>query len=298
MGMWQFDDFDAWGDAVSGAHLRLACDGVERRRWTLGIVDLDGVVVQVSSEGGGTICYGGSTHGGPQLFVPLTRATEHVANGVPLDDESLLAIPAGTDFWIRVRRRAHSWCSVALPADVPACAASGGLVCGRDAVRRLRRIVADVAVSLLDRPGGTPAHEAARREILAAAAACLQAPAVPAAAVGRPRLDRGVIARRAMAVIDSAATVPTAADLARDVGVTDRTLLRTFQEMVGLPPKRYLLLRELHAVRRGLRDAAASPATVADVLVRHGIWEFGRFAARYRGHFGELPSETLRRGRS
>jgi AraC family ethanolamine operon transcriptional activator len=101
-----------------------------------------------------------------------------------------------------------------------------------------------------------------------------------------------------MAAIDSAATVPTAADLARDVGVTDRTLLRTFQEVFGLPPKRYLLLRELHAVRRGLRDAAASQTTVADVLVRHGIWEFGRFAARYRGHFGELPSETLRRAKA
>jgi AraC family ethanolamine operon transcriptional activator len=296
--MWQFDDFDAWGDAVSGANLRLTCDFVERRQWTLGIVDLDGVVVQLAAEGGGNICYGGSVHGGPQLFVPLTRVGEHVANGVPLDEESLLAVPPGTDFWIRVRRRAHSWCSVALPTDVPAPASSGRIVCGRDAVGRLRRIVGDIAASLLDRPGGTPAHEAARREILAAASACLQAPAAPATAVGRPRIDRREIVRRAMAAIDSAATVPTAADLARDVGVTDRTLLRTFQEVFGLPPKRYLLLRELHAVRRGLRDAAAAQATVADVLVRHGIWEFGRFAARYRGQFGELPSETLRRAKA
>ena len=296
--MWQFDDFDAWGDAVNGANLRLTCDGVERRQWMLGVVDLDGVVVQLAAEGGGNICYGGSVHGGPQLFVPLTQAEAHVVNGVPLDDESLLAIPPGTDFLISVRRRAHSWCSVALPAEMPAPATSGRLVCGRDAVGRLRRIVGDVAASLLDRPGGTPAHEAARREILAAAADCLQAPTAPESALGRPRIDRREIVHRAMAAIDAAATMPTAADLARDVGVTDRTLLRTFQEMFGLAPKRYLLLRELHAVRRGLCDAAASQATVADVLVRHGIWEFGRFAARYRGHFGELPSETLRRVRA
>jgi len=31
------------------------------------------------------------------------------------------------------------------------------------------------------------------------------------------------------------------------------------------------------------------------VLVQHGIWEFGRFAARYRRQFGETPSETLGR---
>lgn len=34
-------------------------------------------------------------------------------------------------------------------------------------------------------------------------------------------------------------------------------------------------------------------STVADVLLQHGEWQFGRFAARYRRLFGELPSETL-----
>ena len=43
-----FDDFDAWADAISGASLRLACDGVECRSWTLGRLDLGGVVVQVA----------------------------------------------------------------------------------------------------------------------------------------------------------------------------------------------------------------------------------------------------------
>jgi AraC family ethanolamine operon transcriptional activator len=37
---------------------------------------------------------------------------------------------------------------------------------------------------------------------------------------------------------------------------------------------------------------------VAEVLVGHGIWEFGRFAGRYRAHFGELPSQTLLRARA
>jgi transcriptional regulator GlxA family with amidase domain len=100
-----------------------------------------------------------------------------------------------------------------------------------------------------------------------------------------------------MAAIDGQAMLPTAADLARDVGVTSRTLLRTFQETFGVPPRQYLILRELHAVRRSLRTAAGADATVADVLARHGVWEFGRFAARYRRHFGESPSVTLSRVR-
>ena len=57
------------------------------------------------------------------------------------------------------------------------------------------------------------------------------------------------------------------------------------------------MLRELHEVRRALRSGSPADATVTEVLVRHGIWEFGRFAARYLRHFGELPSETLRRAR-
>jgi AraC family ethanolamine operon transcriptional activator len=99
-------------------------------------------------------------------------------------------------------------------------------------------------------------------------------------------------------VLDTAPTVPTTADLARDVGVTSRTLLRTFQDAYGMPPKQYLMLRELHVVRRSLRDGGGEDDTVADILTRHGVWEFGRFAGRYRQLFGELPSETLRRARN
>jgi AraC family ethanolamine operon transcriptional activator len=57
----------------------------------------------------------------------------------------------------------------------------------------------------------------------------------------------------------------------------------------------YVLLRQLHAVRRGLL-AASEDSTVSAILVRHGIWDHGRFAARYRRHFGEAPSATLTQG--
>ena len=300
--MLTFDDFDAWGDAVSGAHLRLACDAVERRTWTLGILDLGGVVLQVATEGGGNLCYGGNAHAGPLLFMPLTRAAEHVVNGMPLGEEALFAIPHGTDFSIRVRRRAHAWCSVALPAGFPlpidTTAGSTGLPCRPGSVEALRRLVTRIAAALLERPAGTAAHRAARADLLAAVAACLPATPPAHAVTGRPRLDRAAIIRRSMKAIEAGPTLPKAADLARTVGVTDRTLLRTFRETFDVPPKRYLLLRELHAVRRILVAGAPGDATVADVLTRRGIWEFGRFAGRYRDHFGELPSRTLARARA
>jgi len=296
-----FDDFDAWGEAVSGASLRLVCDAVETRAWTHGIVDLDGIVLQWAWEGGGNICYGGNTHVAPLLFVPLTRAHEQVVNGETLDDESLFLIPRGADFRIRVRRRAHAWCSIALSPDAAEFAGSPRgsrkVTCPAGTVAGLRRLVEGISAALGDQPAGSAAHRAAGRDLLAAATACLTRIPRPEPTPGRPRLDRATIVRRAMAAIDAAPTVPTAADLAAQVGVNARTLLRTFQESFDMSPKRYLMLRELHAVRRSLRAGGPAETTVADVLTRHGIWEFGRFADRYRRHFGEKPSETLRRTR-
>lgn len=300
--MRSFDDFDAWGDAVSGASLRLVCDAVEQYAWTLGVVQLGDVVLQVAAEGGGNLCYGANTHDGPTVFVPLTLATEQVVNAEPLDEDSLFFIPRGADFRIRVRRHAHAWCSIALPPTALAQAAamnvSGRISCPPGAVPRLRRRVVDIANALADRSGTSEAHRVAGCDLLETLDDCLPGPIRGRVATGRPRLDRAAIIRRAMDAIESALAVPTASDLATLVGVTDRTLLRAFRESYGVPPKRYLMLRELHRIRRSLLAGAAEDATVADLLARHGIWEFGRFAARYRTQFGELPSETLRRSRA
>lgn len=294
--MQSFDDFDAWGDAVSGASLRLACDSVEVRRWTLGFLGLGDVALQVASEGGGNICYGANAHAGTMLFLPLTHSAAHVCNSERLDDSSLLVIPRGADFRIRVRGCAHAWCSIALPFDTPQ--SSAWIARGHETVAELKRLARAVASNLLDQPADTAAHHAAGRKLAARAAGCLQPLPEPAAAVGRPRLDRAAIIRQAMARLEMAPILPSATDLAHDLGVNSRTLLRAFHDSFGVSPKRYLLLRELHVVRRDLRSGAWQDATVTDVLTRRGIWELGRFAARYRRHFGELPSETLRQGRA
>jgi methylphosphotriester-DNA--protein-cysteine methyltransferase len=239
---------------------------------------------------------------GPTLFLPLTRPRENVANGEPLDDDSLLAIPPGSDFTIRVRRRAHAWCSIAMPEGVslPSDSMSGArrVAAPAGTVRSLRQRMHEVAAALLDQPPRTVAHRSAGLSVLDAAMACLSAPPQRLRRMGRPRLDRAAIVRLAMETIEAGSVVPTAAELARHIGVNDRTLLRTFQERFGVPPKTYLMLRQLHQIRRVLNTGAPERASVADVLTRHGIWEFGRFAGRYYRHFGELPSQTLSRARA
>ena len=236
------------------------------------------------------------------FFVPLTRASEQVVYGESLDNESLFVIPRGADFRIRVRRRAHAWCAIHFPAEVVepliALTESSRVACRPGAVPRLTQIVTKIAATLLSLPADTAAHSAAGRALIDAGAACLSVPAPSRDPRGRPRLNRAEIIRSAMAVIEASQTMPTVTELARHVGVTERTLLRTFQDTYGVPPKKYLMLCELHHIRRMLQAGATHNATVTDVLSRYGIWDFGRFAARYRRQFGELPSETVRRVRA
>jgi transcriptional regulator GlxA family with amidase domain len=75
-----------------------------------------------------------------------------------------------------------------------------------------------------------------------------------------------------------------------------RTLHRAFVEVLGETPRDYVLRLRLERIRADLEAAAGNTCTVADIATRWG-GELGRFAARYRAQFGELPSATLARAR-
>lgn len=83
-------------------------------------------------------------------------------------------------------------------------------------------------------------------------------------------------------------------DLCQAAEVSQRTLEYAFQERYGVGPKSFLLALRLNNVRRGLR-AAGDGQRIADIANRWGFWHMGQFAADYRKHFDELPSQTLGR---
>ncbi len=82
--------------------------------------------------------------------------------------------------------------------------------------------------------------------------------------------------------------------LARIAGVPPRTLETHFTRFLGATPLGWIRQARLDRARHALL-APDGRASVSQVAVRCGFSQLGRFAATYRGRFGELPSETLRR---
>lgn len=85
----------------------------------------------------------------------------------------------------------------------------------------------------------------------------------------------------------------SARELARALGVSARSLFRAFEETRGYGPKEARLRARLVHVRAELL-AGGPGARVTDIAHGWGFVHLGRFAAAYRRHFGEKPSDTLR----
>jgi len=104
-------------------------------------------------------------------------------------------------------------------------------------------------------------------------------------------------ARTARDYIDAhAADAPAIQDVCRAAGVSWRTLNYAFREVFGVTPKQYLQATRLHGARRELYQGGPA-STVTEIANHWGFWHIGKFAADYKRHFGELPSETRRRAR-
>jgi AraC-like DNA-binding protein len=104
--------------------------------------------------------------------------------------------------------------------------------------------------------------------------------------------------RRAEEIMRARADEPlTVADLARDVGLSLRSLQLAFQTVHGEGPRARLTRIRLERARARLLQAEP-PEQVTTVALDCGFTHLSRFAEAYLRTFGERPSETLaRRGR-
>jgi AraC-like DNA-binding protein len=83
-------------------------------------------------------------------------------------------------------------------------------------------------------------------------------------------------------------------DLAKQIGVSIRTMDEAVRRYRGMSLHRYLRLRRLWLVRRRL---LAGRHSVKACALACGFWHLSDFARSYRMQFGESPSETIARSR-
>jgi AraC-like DNA-binding protein len=78
------------------------------------------------------------------------------------------------------------------------------------------------------------------------------------------------------------------------LGLSRRSLHRSFHEIFGIGPVTFLRQKRLCAVYSILRASSPAAATVSEVAIEYGFVELGRFSHDYHVMFGEYPSQTLR----
>jgi AraC-like DNA-binding protein len=88
---------------------------------------------------------------------------------------------------------------------------------------------------------------------------------------------------------------PALLDLAQQVGVSDRTLRRGFQDVFGTTVVGYLTQQRMTHAEQLLREGNH---TVAEVANRVGYAHLGHFAAGFKRQFGITPSQVLTGKRS
>lgn len=82
-------------------------------------------------------------------------------------------------------------------------------------------------------------------------------------------------------------------ELASYSGVSERNLYYLMKRETGMTPYRFYQRNRLIRVRHRLVDCQCEVPHISWYAADEGFSHLGRFAALYRDHFGELPSETV-----
>jgi AraC-like DNA-binding protein len=153
--------------------------------------------------------------------------------------------------------------------------------------RRLPRRLA--AFLRAEDPSGISAGE---RGLLALAVGCLEGERRGDVGGGR-RIDTRRVTAACIEYAETIGRVPAISDLCLAAHVSERSLRAAFQQEYGLSPSRFFRAWGLEKARQRLRRAPPEPGLVTRTAFDLGFDHLGRFAARYRNQYGEMPSQTL-----
>lgn len=310
-----FQDFDAFASTVRDVDCEMLLQNPQRHLWTIDQTKVAGIDVQYGRVGSGNIVQGQSWSNGFLLYLPVTATVEYSTNGIVVDKHAVAVFEPGCDFCISTKV-AHDWCSLFIPTEI---LVGGSAVLGSSSAQSFaearrcyvtgenpevaNRFVSAVKQVLFTsrtcpRFEDSPAAESAAVELMTIALSFVSNGRVTRPRQeGRPKIQRRAIIRRCIDLLEERDDQSVSVEeMAVACHVSERTLRTAFNEYFAASPARYFKVRKLNRIHRSLRVADPAEVSVTDILVDHGVWEFGRCAAQYRQLFGELPSQTLKKG--
>lgn len=165
----------------------------------------------------------------------------------------------------------------------------------KSAAMRLRRLHVAIARSAATRPEALADAQAAHgleQQVLHALIDCLS-PRAAQPETRAARRHRDLMAR--FEELLAAGSGGGIREICAALGVSQRLLRDCCAAHLGMSPSVYRLRRAMQRANRALRRADPCMTAVAAIARREGFRAPGRFAAKYREIYGELPSVTLRR---
>ena len=299
-----FSTFEAFFAANLHSDLRGMVLGRRRENWVMTQLVVNTLSVQWGRAGSSVVVEGAAKPGGISIFIPTESPMGVSGNGHRLDESSLMINQTGDEFCI-ANDSSRPWFSVYVPyetlaggeATTPVPFMHGFVQVPLPSIRRFRSVIGQFNEAVQRAATdfeSSAAQRAAEQKLVPEIRDLLAVPHQVEPTLGRHTVPRGQIIRRSMDFVDQhEGEYLSVEELAAAAGVSERTLRDAFQQYVGVAPVRYLNRRTLHQVRRALKAADPSRATVTEIATQFGVWQLGRFARDYRYLFGELPSETL-----
>ena len=301
-----FSTFEAFFAANLHSDLRGMILGRRRETWVMTQLPISTLSVQWGRAGSSVVVEGAAKPGGVSIFLPTHSPLGITGNGHQLDESSLMINQTGDEFCI-ANDSSRPWFSVYIPyetlagtsgdATTPFPFMHGFVQVSLPSIQRFRSVIGQFNEAVQRAAAdfeSAAAQRAAEQKLVPEIRGLLAVPHQVEPTIGRHTVPRGQIIRRSMDFVDQhEGEYLSVEQLAAAAGVSERTLRDAFQQYVGVAPVRYLNRRTLHQVRRALKAADSSMATVTEIATKFGVWQLGRFARDYRYLFGELPSETL-----
>ena len=274
-----FRDFDEFANSVRDVDSTMMLQNLILPSWSISLVDLSGIHIQLGREGGGNITEGQSQLDGYVIFFPLNHTEAHAANGIALEKNSFAILEPGCEFCIRCTTE-HDWCSIFIPTHklslgsdlVDSSSGSEKMTCRvtlstRQLVVQFQAFMFEImnlATNYSEFESSLAAKYAGAELLKIASLIVGKRQGGKPCPEGRPKLPREEIIRRSKELLEERDGEPIlVGELASRAEVCERTLRTAFKEYFGVGPVRYLQLRQLHQVERALRaadfEAVSSP---------------------------------------